>query len=210
MATLKPSVRVGGPGPPGKKARKRDEKNQFLWAEGQQESSGNYHAENPSSGALGRWQVMPDNLPGWGRECGLPVVSPDYYLSHPAYQDKLVYCILGGYYDKYGPRGAASMWYSGQPNWRATYGDPPVFRYVDDVIALMGGAPVSGTGSGGLGQTGTSGPYYRWSVPPPRPGNESWSKQVTQTAQHVHKTSRAVISHSERITKLRITPVRSL
>jgi hypothetical protein len=201
---LKPAVRPTQGGPPSKKQRKKDEKNQFLWAEGQQESGGNYHAINANSGALGRWQVMPENLPGWAEQCGLPTVSPDYYLSHPAYQDKLVYCILGGYYDQYGPRGAASMWYSGQPDWQARYGDPPVYRYVDDVIALMGGAPVSGTGSGGLGETGTSGPYPRWAVPPPKPGKESWATQIRQTSAHFSNTARLVNSHTVSISRNKI------
>src|SRR5713101_4751790 len=128
------------------------EMGRFLWAVGQQESGGNYRAVNPGSGALGRWQIMPANLPGWARHCGQPIVSPNYFLSHSQYQNRMVRCILGGYYNKYGPRGAAAMWYSGQPDWHATYGDPPVYKYVDDVIALMtsghaGGVPgVSGGG----------------------------------------------------------------
>lgn len=102
-----------------------------------QESGGNYQVVNRSSGALGKYQVMPANLAPWLRQCGLPVVSPYHYLHDDSLQDQLALCKLGGDYDTYGARGAASVWYSGQPNWRATYGNPPVYRYVDDVIAWM-------------------------------------------------------------------------
>ncbi len=126
------------------------ERVRFIWAESIQESGGNYRAISPA-GALGRWQIMPANLPGWARQCGMPVVSPSYFLDHPLYQNRMVDCVLGGYYDRYGPRGAAAMWYSGQPNPNATFGNPPVFRYVDDVIAIMrsGNArAISGIGAG--------------------------------------------------------------
>lgn len=188
-----------------KKQQAQNRKNQFLWAEGQQESGGNYHAVNPGSGALGRWQVMPENLPGWAHQCGLPVVSREQYLASATYQDKMVYCILGGYYDHYGAAGAASMWYSGQPNYRATYGDPPVYKYVDDVLAIMGGAPVSGVGASGLSQTGTLGPYLKWGVAPPRPGTESWARYVTSSARNVHSAADTMQSHANTIRRLRIT-----
>jgi Transglycosylase SLT domain len=128
------------------------ERARFIWAVGQQESGGNYRARNSGSGALGRWQIMPANLPGWAAHCGMPVVSPQYFLDHPAYQNRMVDCVLGGYYHAYGPRGAAAMWYSGQPDWHATYGNPPVWEYVQSVINIMNGGgakPIPGVGAGG-------------------------------------------------------------
>lgn len=122
----------GGPGNLTWNTKKR-----FLAAERQQESGGNYQVVNPGSGALGAYQVMPGNLPGWLREAGLPPLSPYAYLHDPAAQDRLAWVILGGYYDTYGPAGAAAMWYSGQPDPNKTYGNPPVYQYVADVIALM-------------------------------------------------------------------------
>jgi hypothetical protein len=127
------------------------DRERFIWAEGQQESGGNYTARNSVSGALGRWQIMPANLPGWAHHCGMPVVSPDYFLHHPAYQNRMVDCVLGGYFKAYGPRGAASMWYSGQPDWHATYGNPPVYVYVASVMRIMNGGgaqPIPGIGPG--------------------------------------------------------------
>ena len=146
----------------------------FLWAERQQESGQNYRAVNGQSGALGAYQVMPGNLPGWERECGMPPAGPAYFLGHNAYQDRMASCILGRYVNQFGFRGAASLWYSGQPNWHATFGNPPVYVYVNDVIRLMGGAPSGG--GGGVGR-GTGGPI----VEPkgrPNPPTENYAPLV--------------------------------
>lgn len=113
------------------------EKEVFLQAERQQESGGNYQIVNPNSGALGAWQVMPSNLPGWLSQSGLPSMTNYAYLHDVNAQNQLAWVILGGYYDQYGVRGAAAMWYSGQSDPNKTYGDPPVYQYVDDVVALM-------------------------------------------------------------------------
>ncbi len=159
------------------------EKVRFFWAEGEVESGNNYGAVNASSGALGRWQVMPANLPGWARQAGLPVVSRHYFLTHPRYQDAMVGTILGGYYDRYGPRGAAAMWYSGQPNWHATYGHPPVYEYVAEVIAKMTGAAGPPPSQGGLpgGQVGHD-------VHPPQ---EDYSHTIVAASRHYLHAGRA-------------------
>lgn len=133
------------------------EKQRFIAAERQQESTGNYQAQNPVSGALGAYQVLPSNLPGWLAASGQPQMSDNAYLNCNPCQDKLAWVILGGYFDRYGPAGAAAMWYSGQPNPNATYGNPPVYVYVRDVLALMGD-PHLPTGPGGPGGTGPGGP----------------------------------------------------
>ena len=46
-----------------------------MYAMGQVESGGNYYARNPTSGAYGKYQIMPSNWPAWAqplprqREC---------------------------------------------------------------------------------------------------------------------------------------------
>lgn len=42
--------------------------NQFKTAVGRVESGGNYYARNPSSGAYGKYQIMPSNWPSWARQ----------------------------------------------------------------------------------------------------------------------------------------------
>lgn len=117
----------------------------FLWAIGQVESGGNYNAVNPNSGALGRWQVMPSNVCPWTIEAIGFCASATQFLDNPWIQIDVATKILGGYYYRYGPRGAAAMWYSGQPDPNATFGDPPVYQYVNNVMALMGN-PDTGPG----------------------------------------------------------------
>jgi hypothetical protein len=150
-------------------------KSAFIAAERYQESGGNYQVVNPGSGALGAYQVMPSNLPAWLAQAGQPPMSPAQYLRDPAAQDAVAWTILGGYFDQYGGPGAAAMWYSGQPDPAATYGDPPVDEYVTDVMTYcyegIGGATVNyGTAPGGADFT----------LPPPSP--DDWSPTIRGTA----------------------------
>jgi hypothetical protein len=41
--------------------------NRFLYALGQVESGGNYYARNPTSGAYGKYQILPSNWPTWAK-----------------------------------------------------------------------------------------------------------------------------------------------
>ena len=41
--------------------------NRFLYALGQVESGGSYTARNPSSGAYGKYQILPSNWPAWAK-----------------------------------------------------------------------------------------------------------------------------------------------
>jgi len=123
----------------------------FLWAIRQQESGGNYKSVNSSSGALGAYQVMPSNLAAWERAAGLKSETSIQYLNDPSEQDAVAAKILGGYFSKYGDKGAAAMWYSGQPDPTKTYGNPPVYQYVADVVKLEGTAPDSGLPGTGAG-----------------------------------------------------------
>jgi hypothetical protein len=167
-------------------------KQRFIWAVGIQESGGSYDAINSVSGALGRWQVMPANVPGWtAKAVGHSLTSSQFYHSHYA-QDRVAWVILGGDYDTYGARGAAAVWYSGQPDWHATYGNPPVYAYVDSIIAIMargGGQPIN-PGGGGDGVT---------VGPPPSSKEYDYSHRVRKSAGNMnaaavyfHRYARAI------------------
>ena len=171
------------------------EEQRFIWAVGQQESGGDYLITNSSSGALGRWQVMPANLPGWEADCGMPPAGPEYFLTHPLYQDRMAECKLGRDYRQWGPRGAAAVWYSGQPDWHATYGNPPVYQYVADVIALMGGAPA---GPGFPGQGG-GGPVDH-QIHPPAP---SWAPAIRGRIYHDNRGGRYLAGTTAALRRLR-------
>jgi hypothetical protein len=123
----------------------------FLWSITMQESGGNYGAVGQwvnGDRAYGRYQVMGANVPSWTAKYYGKRLTPQQYLNNPAAQDAVVRGVLGGYYNKYGARGAAAMWYSGQSNPNKTYGNPPVYRYVNSVINRMGGYSGQSTSGG--------------------------------------------------------------
>jgi hypothetical protein len=183
------------PGPGETGHGKLTEKQRFILAERTQESGGDYTVVNPNSGALGAYQVMPANLPGWLKASHQKQMSGYDYLHCRKCQDKLAWVILGGYYDRYGPRGAAAMWYSGQPNPNATYGDPPVYQYVNDVITLMGRGSFPASSGGAAGEPG----YY--TLPPPNEGD--WSGHVRRAAQAHRAAAKKLDDRTRELSRIR-------
>lgn len=107
-----------------------------------QESGGNYSAVNKDSGALGIAQIMPFNIGPWSKEILGYEITPQQFLNSPELQDAIVKGKLKKYYDSYGARGAASAWYSGQPDLhmstKSQNGYPSIKDYVDSVVGRMG------------------------------------------------------------------------
>lgn len=170
------------------------EKQVFIWAERQQESNGYYQAVNPNTGALGAYQVMPANLQPWLKQSGLKAMSDYAYLHNPKAQDTLAWHILGGYYDTYGPAGAAAMWYSGQPDPHKTYGDPPVYEYVADVLKLMKSRDF--TVSFGPAPGGAA-----FNLPPPNEGD--WSRQIRAAAASHTTAARTLHGYASALARIR-------
>lgn len=89
----------------------------FLNAISGQESGGNYKARNSSTGAMGKYQIMPGNITGthsgWDYEALGRDVSVGQFLGSPQIQEAIAQYKLKSYYDKYGPAGAAVAWYAG-------------------------------------------------------------------------------------------------
>jgi hypothetical protein len=83
------------------------------------ESSGDYSAMGPvtKSGdrAYGRYQVMGANIPDWTKEALGQSLTPEQFAQNPQAQDAVFDHRFGGYVNQYGPQGAASMWFSGDP-----------------------------------------------------------------------------------------------
>lgn len=183
------------PGPGSTGGGKLTEKQKFILAERTQESGGDYTVVNANSGALGAYQVMPANLPGWLHESHQKPMSAYHYLHDRHAQDHLAWVVLGGAYDKYGPRGAAAWWYCGQPTPDATYGDPPVYQYVNDVISLMGKGDFPSSSGPGPGQPG----YY--TLPPPNEGD--WSGSVRAAAQSHRNAAAGLARYAEALAKIR-------
>jgi TP901 family phage tail tape measure protein len=127
----------------------------FLAAISGQESGGNYGAVNKDSGALGKYQVMPNNVGPWARKYLGVDMTPSQFLGDPALQERLVRAVLGSYYSQYGPRGAAAAWYSGDPkldmDTRSQNGYPSIKDYVDSIMKKMGSVQPGADGYQGLG-----------------------------------------------------------
>jgi hypothetical protein len=124
---------------------------QLLAGVRQVESGGNYSVVN-SIGAVGAYQVMKANIPSWTKKALGYAMTWQQFRASKAAQDKVAQVILGGYYAKYGAAGAASMWFSGQPNpnSKASDGGNTVSQYVAKVMAAAGG---SSTNIGGAAVT---------------------------------------------------------
>lgn len=127
----------------------------FLWSLTQQESGGNYGAVGVwvrGDRAYGRYQVMGANVGPWTAKYYGRRLTPQQFLNNRAAQDAVVRGVLGGYVKKYGYRGAASAWYSGNPNLhmstRSQTGGPSIKGYVDSVMARANTYSGQSTGGG--------------------------------------------------------------
>jgi hypothetical protein len=127
----------------------------LLWAIGQQESGGDYSADNGI--AVGKYQVLKSNVPDWTSQFAGRSMTWQQFLQDPQAQDAVARGQLGRYFQQYGAAGAASAWYSGDPtladSTRSQSGGPSIHDYVQEVLAYMAkapaaGAPAAGTGTG--------------------------------------------------------------
>lgn len=121
-----------------------DQLTAFLGAVSGQESGGNYSVQN-SYGAIGKYQVMYYNVGAWTLGALGHSMSPRQFRNDPAAQEAVARWRLGSLVNKYGLRGAAAAWYSGNPARANDYkklrngSGPSVGDYVDQVMARMGG-----------------------------------------------------------------------
>lgn len=118
----------------------------FLKAISHKESGGNYGARNSSSGAMGKYQIMPANIQGpggWDKEALGRNITTQQFMSTPKLQEAIAQYKLTQYFRKYGAAGAASAWYSGSPTkWKTSYGGqgayPSIHNYVTSILRAMG------------------------------------------------------------------------
>lgn len=119
----------------------------FIAAITGQESGGNYNARNRSSGAMGRYQIMPGNINGtrrgWDYEALGRDITPSQFMGNPKLQDAIARYKLQQYYNKWGPRGAAVAWYAG-PGMVGRAGNksqgayPTINQYANNILRRMG------------------------------------------------------------------------
>jgi hypothetical protein len=82
------------------------------------ESGGRYDLKGPVTNkgdqALGKYQVMGNNLPQWSQAAFGRPVGKQEFLGNPKIQDQLFENRFGGYVNKYGPEGASKAWFAGE------------------------------------------------------------------------------------------------
>lgn len=106
----------------------------FIRAIAAQESGGRYGAVNRSSGALGKYQIMPGNVGNWSRAALGRRISANQFLHNPRYQEQIAQYMLRRYYQRYGARGAAEAWYGGP----GSIGKGYVRGYSSSILRRMG------------------------------------------------------------------------
>lgn len=106
--------------------------------------SGNYRAVGPAtrSGdrALGRYQVMSQNIRPWSREILGREVTPSEFMSDPNLQDQIFEGKFGQYVQKYGPEGAARAWFAGEEGMNHPNRRDPLRTSVADYSRKFTGA----------------------------------------------------------------------
>lgn len=116
----------------------------FMAALGAVESHGRYDAVNSTSGALGKYQIMPKNWAAWSlRYLGDPNAAPT-----PANQDHVARHKLTALYNWLGDwPSVAHWWLTGDGNTDPTLWSDFSRGYVETVLAVMGspGLPVRAT-----------------------------------------------------------------
>lgn len=151
---------------------------QFMRAIASQESGGRYDAHNSSSGAYGKYQIMPANWSNWARQAGLPANAPQT----PQNQEKVARAafekLAKGYHGDWSR--VAGAWFAGVAGEKV--GGPGVNRYVNSVMsklgttasAVSGGGYTSGASSPGGGGSGS--PVVAAGAPHPTAGGRPAGK----------------------------------
>jgi len=109
--------------------------NRFLFALGQVESGGNYTARNPSSGAYGKYQILPSNWPAWAK---LYVGSSSAAWT-PVNQEKVArgkVTALWNWLDTW--PGVAHWWLTGSGDTNRAHWSSYSRYYVDKIMKIYG------------------------------------------------------------------------
>lgn len=146
--TIKPNItipKVQFPGSSGLPGAGTGDFESFIKAIAGQESGGNgYYKVNPDSGALGKYQIMPSNIPSWSKQILGKSISASQFRNSPDLQERIARGMLLRYYQQYGAAGAAAAWYGGPgvaKNWaklknpQGAY--PSIYNYVMSILKRM-------------------------------------------------------------------------
>lgn len=113
----------------------------FLWGLAGRESSWNWTSRNASSGAYGRYQVMPQNWPAWAET----YIGDRWADQTPRNQALVVRGKVAALHDWLGSwRRVAYWWLTGDTETNEKRWSGVASGYVDDVMALAKRAPDDG------------------------------------------------------------------
>ena len=136
VATFATIVLIGALGPTATFASDPAGLSRFMYAMGQVESGGNYDARNPTSGAYGKYQIMPSNWPPWA----LRYLGDASARQTPANQEVVA---AGKFRDLYRSlqswRRVAYWWLTGSS--RTTDWSTYATSYVNKVMAIYAKTP---------------------------------------------------------------------
>ena len=144
-----------------KKSRTETLLEQMRGAIAAQESGSNYHVRpNTRTGALGKYQVLPGNVPVWTQKYLGKKLTPEQFANDPDAQERVFNAEMGSYLDKaqqLNPeaddatiqRMGAAGWYAGpgkmdQHNNRKRFrpNEPSIGEYADIMLkGINGGQP---------------------------------------------------------------------
>ena len=110
--------------------------------------SGDYGALQQTTGAVGRYQVMPNNVAPWTKAALGESLTPEQFRNDPDAQDKVFNDQFGKLVAKYGnPYDAASAWFTGRPQSRGANATDALnmsgARYVQNFRNALGNAGVN-------------------------------------------------------------------
>jgi hypothetical protein len=144
VVSIVPAVHVLAAAPPGLEP--------FLYALGQVESGGSYTARNATTGAYGKYQILPSNWPTWARLYVGSSTAPQT----PTNQEKVAHgkvTALYNWLDSWSV--VAHWWLTGSSERNSAYWSSYSRTYVQKIISLMkASGDVAGAGSTSTG-TGT-------------------------------------------------------
>jgi hypothetical protein len=130
VATLAAIILIGTLGPAVTVAADPPGLARFMTAIGRVESGGNYSARNATSGAIGKYQIMPSNWRAWSRiYLGNPYARPT-----PTNQDKVAAAKMRALFRWLGSWRRVAYWWLTGSN-RSSGWSYPATRYVTKVMA---------------------------------------------------------------------------
>lgn len=117
------------------------EQRRFMWAMAGQESGGDYYARNASSGAYGRYQIMPFNWPVWAAE----FIGDGQADQTPFNQERVAFAKIRNLYLWLGSwKRVAYWWLTGSSEPDQKKWSDYASGYVDNIMSLRRRAPTKG------------------------------------------------------------------